>query len=149
MITPSLETVLMIGNQIPMLWALAGIGRFSWVSILKASIRISMILLMNENRGPSGKATVNRVINPNWITIEIMLVFFSNESSIFNYIPISRYSSKRVREPQLIRSRSLAYCGYFLYSFEPAWRYCLNLFMNTLFFFHKHKRYIETDFKIE
>lgn len=62
---PSLEMALTIGNQMPMPSAFRGNGRFIWVSILNASIRISRTLFRKANNGPSGNATVNSVKNPN------------------------------------------------------------------------------------
>lgn len=66
--TPSLEIVFKIGNQMPMSWAFLGNGRLSWVKTLKASILISSMLFRNANNGPRGKATTNNVIKPYWIT---------------------------------------------------------------------------------
>lgn len=42
----------------------------SRVTILMASRRISMMLLMSANRGARGKAATNMVVKLNWITEE-------------------------------------------------------------------------------
>lgn len=108
--TPTFETAEIIGSQIPMLCALFGSGLFIRVSILNASIRISIKLFNKLNRGPSGNATVNRVIKPNWITLKTKYYkYIWNKSLIRFVIPISKYSSKRLNVFQLLRSKSLAY----------------------------------------
>lgn len=54
--------------QAPMFSTLSARGRRDCVTILKASRRISPILLSRANRGASGKAATNNVTNPYWIT---------------------------------------------------------------------------------
>ncbi len=73
--TPILEIAFRIGNQIPMSWAFLGKGLLSCVSTLKASMRISIMLFSKANRGPSGKATTNNVMKPNWITFFSLYYF--------------------------------------------------------------------------
>jgi len=63
--TPSFDIMLRIGSHIPMSLAGLGIGRRSWFKTFSASILISRILLRKAKSGPKGKATTNRVINPN------------------------------------------------------------------------------------
>ena len=48
-----------------MSWARLGKGRRNCVKTLKASIRISKTLFKKANKGPSGNATTNKVMNPN------------------------------------------------------------------------------------
>jgi hypothetical protein len=63
--TPIFEMAFRMGSHMPMSWAFLGNGRFNCVKTLKASMRISIMLLSKANRGPRGNATTNNVIKPN------------------------------------------------------------------------------------
>jgi hypothetical protein len=67
-ITPIFEIVFNIDSHIPILRDFLARGRFIDTKNLLASIRISRILLKNANKGPSGNATTNNVMKPNWMT---------------------------------------------------------------------------------
>ena len=58
----------MIGIQMPMPSALAACGRRQMETNLKASRRISMMLLRSAKSGASGKAATNSVTKPNCVT---------------------------------------------------------------------------------
>lgn len=63
-IIPNFETTFNIGAQAPISCVFFGNGRLCWVIILNASILISIMLLRNAKIDPSGKPTMNNVINP-------------------------------------------------------------------------------------
>ncbi len=61
---PIFEIMFIIDIQMPISCAFFGIGRLYCVKNLKASTLISNTLLIRENSGPRGNATINRVKNP-------------------------------------------------------------------------------------
>ena len=78
-------------NHAPISWALSPMGRCFVVINLSASIRISKMLLIRAKRGARGKAAMNRVTNPYWITenkklkLKLYLIFVEIiELSIWN-----------------------------------------------------------------
>jgi hypothetical protein len=109
--TPIFEIAFKIGNQMPMSCAFLGKGLFNCVSTLKASMRISIMLFSKANRGPSGNATTNNVIKPNWITFSVFYIlkiriYFKNFIHFWPPrapLPISRYSSNSDKFVQLIK----------------------------------------------
>ena len=66
----------------PMSFVFLGTSLRSRVTILMASRRISMTLLMRANRGASGKAATNMVVKLNWITKERAKINLSSQKPV-------------------------------------------------------------------